>query len=331
MHEPRSAQNLKLKLKPPSPKQPPLEFVPAAFLSVPPLSLRPEKMPKAKRTSQYHKLMQRYATHFGFEEPYQVLVDRDFMTSAAPAGVKDLKKQFQKLLGGDVEVKTVESWANKPRGSFVIATCSKDGIFVYDNAPGVPVITINTQNVMILLPYSEASRKHEEKQESKKLSAGLNGTQKSALDKRKRDGEEQEPKTLSGGLNGIQKTTLGKRKRDVEEQDDNEDIPVQKPKKEKKRQGPKQPNPLSMKKPKKRAALESRITKGRFGDRVTKARFEACVSQTNGSTNTAPTRKVSFQPHQIQRIQKQLSDADIQAQKRKRKSSAGKSSPLAQS
>ncbi|KAI9680031.1 MAG: hypothetical protein M1817_005047 [Caeruleum heppii] len=57
---------------------------------------------KGKRSKQYRKLMQQYGIHFGFREPYQVLLDAEIIKDAARFSM-DLTKGLERTLHGKIK------------------------------------------------------------------------------------------------------------------------------------------------------------------------------------------------------------------------------------
>lgn len=112
--------------------------------------------------------------------------------------------------------------------------------------PGTPIIYIS-KSVVILEPISSSTEAARDQEERAKFRAGLKGrgnthtAQKRKRDDEDRDGEEQDSQDGSDGSNGEEATSDAR--------------PLQK---KKRARGPKQPNPLSMKKSKKVVAAQSK-------------------------------------------------------------------------
>ncbi|KAL7628380.1 hypothetical protein AAE478_002582 [Parahypoxylon ruwenzoriense] len=79
-------------------------------------------MPRAKRSKQYRKLMEQFSMGWGFREPYQVLVDADFIAEANKCKM-DLVKRLEDTLHGQV----------KP----MITQCSMRHLYERKSEPGV--------------------------------------------------------------------------------------------------------------------------------------------------------------------------------------------------
>ncbi|EXX66983.1 Utp23p [Rhizophagus irregularis DAOM 197198w] len=202
---------------------------------------------RQKRTKQYKRLMALYSISFGFREPYQILVDSNFMrtalrykmdiskqlctvmlgntkqlyTSCTLAEVKDQSKdefgtenalkRFE-LRGCIHRHKPVSSaeWPDNPH-NYCVATQNESLRKRFRAIPGIPLLYIN-RTVLILEPPSYATLQKSKKIENVKTHASV---------------EE---------LSFLAKA--------------NSDIQVDTEKPKKKRKGPKEPNPLSCKKKK---------------------------------------------------------------------------------
>ncbi|KAI9866493.1 MAG: hypothetical protein M1813_001044 [Trichoglossum hirsutum] len=236
---------------------------------------------RGKRSKQYRKLMQQYGMTFGFREPFQVLLDAGIIQDAARFKM-DLVGGLKRTLHGEVkpmitqcsirhlyssssldpalidEAKTYErrrcnhhmldkplstleclssvvdpksSGTNKHR--YVIASQDGEARSFMRSVAGVPLVYIN-RSVMIMEPMAEATEQVKEREERGKFRAGLKGKRGEQVGvKRKRDPEEE------GGTEG---GTNGK---------DEEDGKLSR-----KKRGPRGPNPLSTKKPKKKHPTE---------------------------------------------------------------------------
>jgi hypothetical protein len=57
---------------------------------------------RGKRSKQYRKLIQQYSIHFGFREPYQVIVDADFVKDTTKCKM-DLLAALERTLHGTVK------------------------------------------------------------------------------------------------------------------------------------------------------------------------------------------------------------------------------------
>ncbi|KAL1651175.1 hypothetical protein SLS58_000513 [Diplodia intermedia] len=241
---------------------------------------------RGKRAKQYRKLMHQYALTFGFREPYQVLVDSEIVLDSTRMKI-DLASYLERTLQGKVKpmitqcsmrhlyaakdqvaighaqaferrrcnhhtldeplstldcLKSVldpkDSKTNKHR--YVVASQEQPLRSYLRKIPGVPLIYIN-RSVMIMEPMAGATEDVRDRTETEKFRAGLKTrptAATAATPKRKRgeDGEESNDNT------------------------DMEDAPAQPEPKKKKRTGPKAPNPLSAKKPKKRSEQQTQKT-----------------------------------------------------------------------
>jgi U3 small nucleolar RNA-associated protein 23 len=57
---------------------------------------------RGKRSKQYRKLIQQYTIHFGFREPYQVIVDAEFVKDTTKCKM-DLQAALERTLHGTVK------------------------------------------------------------------------------------------------------------------------------------------------------------------------------------------------------------------------------------
>ncbi|KZF26141.1 hypothetical protein L228DRAFT_242561 [Xylona heveae TC161] len=246
---------------------------------------------RGKRSKQYRKLMHQYGMTFGFREPYQVLVDAQMVQDAARFKM-DLWPALERTLHGKVKpmitqcsmrhlyasketppaivdkTKTYErrrcnhhtleqplstleclSSVVDPKGSrtnkhrYVVA-CQDNEVRSYlRSIPGVPLIYVH-RSVMIMEPMAHATEHVRDKDEKSKFRAGLKGARGAITDtlKRKRDDEEEQ-----SGSGSEQEE--GRARSGAQSQEEAS--------KKKKRKGPKGPNPLSVKKAKKRPAQEN--------------------------------------------------------------------------
>ncbi|TVY20564.1 rRNA-processing protein utp23 [Lachnellula arida] len=268
---------------------------------------------RGKRSKQYRKLMQQYGLNFGFREPYQVLVDADVLRDADRFKM-DLVGGLERTLHGQVKPSAVitqcsmrhlyaaatepgvsylidkaktyerrrcghhpddhptplsakeclasvidpkDSKTNKHR--YVVASQEQEVRKHMRGVLGVPLIYIN-RSIMIMEPMAGATSENRDREERGKFRAGL--------------------KRGSGSL---------KRKR--EDNDNGEDegeghAEAGKPRK-KAVKGPKGPNPLSVKKPKKKSTEEGDATR-RDGIKI-EAPGEASAEQ--GDADSGVKRK----------------------------------------
>ncbi|KAI2617586.1 hypothetical protein GGS26DRAFT_576184 [Hypomontagnella submonticulosa] len=88
-------------------------------------------MPRAKRSKQYRKLMEQFSMSFGFREPYQVLVDADFIAESNKCKM-DLMRRLEDTLHGQV----------KP----LITQCSMRHLYGRKSEPGVEAAIEQAKN-----------------------------------------------------------------------------------------------------------------------------------------------------------------------------------------
>ncbi|KAJ4984270.1 rRNA-processing protein utp23 [Stagonosporopsis vannaccii] len=227
---------------------------------------------KLKRAKAYKKLLHQYELNFGFREPYQVLLDSTILQDAYKFKI-DLVGRLEKVLGAKVKpmitqcdmrhlydakpknetlilqakeferrrcghheleepLSTLECLSSvvDPKGSgsnkhrYVVASNEKEVRAKMRKIPGVPLIYIS-KSVVLMEPMTSATEEHREREEKSKFKLGLKGQRKpDAGEKRKReDDDEKDDKSIA--------------------------TETQAPKK-RRQKGPKQPNPLSMKKKK---------------------------------------------------------------------------------
>lgn len=229
----------------------------------------------------YKKLLHQYELNFGFREPYQVLLDSQILEDAYRFKI-DLVGRLQKLLGGQVKpmITTCDMrhlYTAKPKNETLIlqakeyerrrcnhqdleeplstleclsevvdpkgSSTNKNRYIVASNdsrvrghmrsIAGVPLLYIS-KSVLLMEPMANVTEELREREEKSKFKQGLKGQRKpDQAPKRKRDDEEE---------NG---------------QDNQSVAGDAQPAKKRKQKGPKQPNPLSMKKAKKDKAATS--------------------------------------------------------------------------
>ncbi|KAB5580926.1 Fcf1-domain-containing protein [Coniochaeta sp. 2T2.1] len=252
---------------------------------------------RGKRSKQYRKLIQQYTIHFGFREPYQVIVDADFVKDTTKCKM-NLQAALERTLHGTVKplitqcsirhlyasnsdpsvqaaievaknvcerrrcghhpdthpqpLSTLEclssvvdpgkNGTNKHR--YCVASQEMDVRRHMRGVKGVPLMYVN-RSVMILEPMPDATRRVCEGEEKGKLRDGFvrNVRAKTAGEKRKRE-EEDDGGSGSGS---------------DEEEEGGEQEGAEKKKKKKKNYGKKEPNPLSVQKPKKRMTDEEKL------------------------------------------------------------------------
>ncbi|KAF2187773.1 rRNA-processing protein UTP23, partial [Zopfia rhizophila CBS 207.26] len=246
---------------------------------------------RGKRTKAYRKLMHQYQVTFNFREPYQVLLDSQVLHDAARFKM-DLVGGLERTLQGKVkpmitqcdmrhlynaepkdealitQAKTYErrrcnhhelehplstleclSEVVDPKGNltnrhrYVVASQDPKVRAHMRSIPGVPLVYIN-RSVMILEPMATSTEDQRELDERAKFRAGLKGRRGANVgQKRKRDDEEDNTNEQRS------ESILGQSTGDS------------RPQKMKKRgKGPKEPNPLSIKKPKKNPHLQPEVT-----------------------------------------------------------------------
>lgn len=295
---------------------------------------------KAKRAKQYRKLMHQYGLHFGFREPYQVLIDAGMIKDAARFKMQ-LGSMLENTLHGqikpmitqccirhlyDIETSTSQERAEKdswieaakaaerrrcghheleeplstleclesvvdPKDSgrnrhrYVVASQDQGVRRRMREIAGVPLVYIN-RSVMILEPMALATEDVRSKEEKLKMRSGLKSRRAAAGVKRKRDDDGDEMDAEVG---------LGTQR---------EGEP-----KKRKIKGPKEPNPLSVMKPKKMKAPqlltiggERRVTirKAMQPDSLQEERSARLIqnddSQNNDTTDGAKKRKRKRKP-----------------------------------
>ncbi|KAB5530486.1 Fcf1-domain-containing protein [Coniochaeta sp. 2T2.1] len=255
---------------------------------------------RGKRSKQYRKLIQQYTIHFGFREPYQVIVDADFVKDTTKCKM-NLQAALERTLHGTVKplitqcsirhlyasnsdpsvqaaievaknvcerrrcghhpdthpqpLSTLECLSSvvDPAGTgtnkhrYCVASQEMDVRRHMRGVKGVPLIYVN-RSVMILEPMPDATRRVCEGEEKGKLRDGFvrNVRAKTAGEKRKREEEEEE----EGGGSGSDGEDDGETQKGGE---------GEKKKKKKKNYGKKEPNPLSVQKPKKRMTDEEKL------------------------------------------------------------------------
>ncbi|CAN9202912.1 unnamed protein product [Alternaria alternata] len=246
---------------------------------------------KLKRAKAYKKQLHQYELNFGFREPYQVLLDSQILEDAYSCKI-DLLARLQKLLGAQVKpmittcdmrhlynaepknetlilqakeyerrrcnhqdlekplstleclssvVDPKDNATNKHR--YVVAANDPDTRAKMRQIAGVPIIYLS-KSIVLMESMAEATEQHREREEKSKFKLGLKGQRKpDEAPKRKREDEGQ----------------AGQGDQSIEDQATGDARP-----KAKKRKGPKGPNPLSVKKPKKeKTALPSAAKKTR--------------------------------------------------------------------
>ncbi|TVY80737.1 rRNA-processing protein utp23 [Lachnellula suecica] len=265
---------------------------------------------RGKRSKQYRKLMQQYGLNFGFREPYQVLhilrdADRFKMdlvgglertlhgqvkplitqcsmrhlyAAATEPGVSyliDKAKTYERRRCGhhpddhptplstkDCLASVVDpkdSKSNKHR--YVVASQEQEVRKHMRGILGVPLVYIN-RSVMIMEPMAGATSDNREREERVKFRAGLKRGSGSLKRKRETEDEGEVKDEKEGG---------------------NETEAIQPKKKSMK--GPKGPNPLAVKKPKKKAPVEGDAA------RRTSNKTEAPTQESTEPGNAEPGAK----------------------------------------
>lgn len=243
---------------------------------------------RAKRSKQYRKLMQQYGL-FGFREPYQVIVDADIVRDAERFKM-NLVHNLERTLHGKVKPMITQCsmrhlYTAQPKNEALVEQaktyerrrcnhqnlekplstldCLKDVVTKGENGmnkhrlivasqdekvrahmrgiPGVPLVYIN-RSVMIMEPMADATEDLKAREERQKFRSGLKMRPTSG--KRKREDEAQNT------ANGDEVPTFAQGSDPLPAITNNAE-----PEKKKKRKGLKGPNPLSVKKPKKRMPL----------------------------------------------------------------------------
>ncbi|KAF2662817.1 hypothetical protein K491DRAFT_685975 [Lophiostoma macrostomum CBS 122681] len=271
---------------------------------------------RGKRAKKYRKLMHQYEVNFGFREPYQVLLDSAILQEAAQKKI-DLVGRLQGVLGGQVKPMVTQCdmrhlYDADPKDEEVILQakkyerrrcnhhelekpltsyeCISECVDPKDTAtnknryvvatqdwrirahlrgiPGVPLVYVN-KSVMILEPMATATENLREREEKAKFKAGLKGRRGvNASQKRKREDDGDAAGQTSGSIE-VQSTPDSIR-----------------PKK-RRLNGPKEPNPLSMRKSKKQSATkphDERAAKRRDGS-------EEIFQQHANDSTEAPTEE----------------------------------------
>jgi len=266
---------------------------------------------RGKRSKQYKKLMQQYGMSFGFREPYQVLVDAEILRDADRFKM-DLVAGLERTLHGQVKpmitqcsMRHLYAAAKEPGVSFlidkaklferrrcnhlpedypeplstreclnsvvdpkgsgtnkhryVVASQDLETRKALRSVKGVPLVYIN-RSVMIMEPMAEATVHVREQDEKGKFRQGLKSGRASGSLKRKREEDGNGPAVT-------------------------EDASEEGVAKKKKSIGPKGPNPLAVKKPKKKVE-EGTKTKSREVD-----------SDPTTADNTEPVKKKRRRKH----------------------------------
>ncbi|KAF2271978.1 uncharacterized protein EI97DRAFT_407197 [Westerdykella ornata] len=240
---------------------------------------------RGKRAKKYRKLMHQYEIQFSFREPYQVLLDSAILQETAQKKI-DLVGRLKGVLGGEVkpmitqcdmrhlynakpkdeqlilQAKTYErrrcghheleeplssleciSQCVDPKGSgtnkhrYVVATQDPKIRAALRKIPGVPLVYVS-KSVVILEPMAQATEEQREREERAKFKMGLKGRRGGADANQKRKRDDEDEGAQEHGTESIAAESGGDAR----------------PQKKKRVKGPKGPNPLSVRKPKKRQA-----------------------------------------------------------------------------
>ena len=211
---------------------------------------------RQKRAKAYKKQMNVYLHTFKFREPFQTIVDNEIILNCEKASF-DITKGLNRTIQGETKpmitqcsiealyktnnqdainiaklferrrcnhppanpipssecIKSIVDINGENKHRYLVATQDKQLRNKLSKVPGVPLIYMN-RSVMVMEPMSEATTTYSNSVERKKL---------------------------TGGLNDLK---VGKVKKQDDQTDGTENPPS------KKRKGPKEPNPLSMKKKK---------------------------------------------------------------------------------
>jgi len=272
---------------------------------------------RGKRSKQYRKLMEQYSMTFGFREPYQVLVDAEMVKDSCRFKM-ELAPALQRTVHGKVkpmitqcEIRKLYAQKNEPNVSeaievaksferrrcghhpdeypeplsteecllsvvdpkesgqnkhrYVVASQGQDVRRMLRGVRGTPLIYIK-RSVMILEPMADESAQLREREERMKFRAEIKSA---VLGKRKREKEDE-------GEDG------GDKDCDADEAAS----PAREKKKKSKGKGPKGPNPLAVKKPKKKTQESSTKSKTEK-DETKKDKAE----KTEKATDEAPAKR----------------------------------------
>ncbi|KAK4944809.1 hypothetical protein LTR28_008173 [Elasticomyces elasticus] len=234
---------------------------------------------RGKRSKQYRKLMHQYSLHFNFREPYQVLVDASMVQDTARFHM-DLATSLERTLHGKIKptksferrrcdhhtleepLSTLECLTSvtDPKGSktnknrYVVASQDVEVRAHMRTIPGVPLIYVK-RSVMVMEPMAGATEEVREREEKGKRKVGLRNMRGATTQmKRKREDDDEnegradgEAVELAVGANGITAASVSGHMRASA---------TQEPAPKKRKRGTKGPNPLSVKKPKKRRTAE---------------------------------------------------------------------------
>ncbi|KAI0380697.1 hypothetical protein F5Y04DRAFT_257194 [Hypomontagnella monticulosa] len=269
-------------------------------------------MPRAKRSKQYRKLMEQFSMSFGFREPYQVLVDADFITESNKCKM-DLMRRLEDTLHGQV----------KP----LITQCSMRHLYGRKSEPGVEAAIEQAKNHFerrrcghhpdqypeplsalecihsVVDPKENGVNKHRYvcAINDEGVRASLRRVAGTPLIFIRRSVMIMEPMaTVSAKIRSkderskfraeLKTAASGKRKRDEDSEDDDEQAAsratkAEQPEKKKKSHGRKEPNPLSVKKKKPKTNSNEQQAKS------PKAKDVAATETSQAEGTEAPKRK----------------------------------------
>ncbi|KAH7123764.1 rRNA-processing protein UTP23 [Dendryphion nanum] len=260
---------------------------------------------RGRRLKNYRKQMQVFKVNFGFREPYQVVCDAQILEDAWGMKI-DLPGRLKGVLGGEVKMMTEpivtqccirQLYNAKPKNealitaaknferrrcghheleepldaseclASVVGQTNKNRVVVATQeagtrsalrkVPGTPIVYISN-SVVILEPISATTEAARNQEERAKFKAGIKGGRDAHAGGKRKRNEEDESADENG--NSTQDQPDGS----IEGQATGDTRPLQK--KKKRSRGPKQPNPLSVKRAKKVVTQhpeKSRVTKTR--------------------------------------------------------------------
>lgn len=273
---------------------------------------------RGKRAKQYRKLMEQYGLNFGFREPYQVLLDADILKDADRFKM-DLVGGLERTLHGKVKpmvtqcsMRHLYAAAKEPgvpslidkaktyerrrcghhpddypeplstkdclasvvdpknnrrnKNCYVVASQEQEVRKHMRGILGVPLIYVS-RSVMIMEPMAEATSDTRDREERGKFRVGLKRGSGSL--KRKRENDEDGVKDVVG----------------------EQEVEIEQPRKKKKKvKGPKGPNPLSMKKSKKKSTQEAGMSSRESAKMVDEAGYSRGQEDTDSGAKRKRTR-----------------------------------------
>lgn len=251
---------------------------------------------RQKRAKAYKKQMNVYLHTFKFREPFQTIIDDELILNCEKASF-DIVKGLNRTIQGETKpmitqcsiealyktnnqeaisiaklferrrcnhppanpipssecIKSIVDVKGENKHRYLVATQDKLLRNHLHKVPGVPLIYMN-RSVMVMEPMSEATTKYSNSVERKKL---------------------------TGGLNDVQ---VGKVNKQEDESTESSDKPVAK-----KRKGPKEPNPLSMKKKKVTNTSSNDNKEDNIQSKTKRRRKHKGSSQSSDKPETTPT------------------------------------------